>query len=243
MCLAPHPCTVVQQGRNAANSLVLGMVATGMDACDNAPCSTSLHSMIVQKGKNDGRFMQDRAHAAIQQSDGISNSAVSTSVLRMVATGMVSCDNVSCSTYLRSMLYKGTKLCRYLCFGHGRNMNMTLLSPLHSNRKNTETCTIDLSAGRVAGAVTCNDYCSNSSNNNSSNNLSSNNKSKNTNNINDKDKDHMTMTAMTAMTMTSVTTMISHDYEERNPFTKCVYVYVYYTSSFRRNYRSAHFLF
>ena len=45
--------------------------------------------------------------------------AANTGVLGMGAKGMDACNNVYCSTPLRSMLYK-EKRCKYQRFGHGR---------------------------------------------------------------------------------------------------------------------------
>ena len=49
---------VVQSGENAvntsvlgANTSVLGMVAKGMDACDNVSCSTTLRGMLYTLAK------------------------------------------------------------------------------------------------------------------------------------------------------------------------------------------------
>ena len=46
------------------------------------------------------------AQSAVQRS----KNAVNTSVLGMVAKDLAACDNVSCSTSLRSMLYKEAKM-------------------------------------------------------------------------------------------------------------------------------------
>ena len=39
----------VQRGSNAANTNVVGMLVTGMDACDNVSCSTSLRIMLYKE--------------------------------------------------------------------------------------------------------------------------------------------------------------------------------------------------
>ena len=52
------PQYVVQSGGNAVNTSVLGvntsvlgMVAKGMNACDNVSCSTTLHGMLYKLAK------------------------------------------------------------------------------------------------------------------------------------------------------------------------------------------------
>ena len=69
------------------NTSVLGIVAIGMDACDNVSCSALLRGMSYNEAKI----------------------AVNTSVLGIVEIGMDACNNVSCSTSLRSVLYKEAK--------------------------------------------------------------------------------------------------------------------------------------
>ena len=43
---------VVQRGENTVNTSALGMVAKGMDACDNVSCSAYFAQCVVQRGKN-----------------------------------------------------------------------------------------------------------------------------------------------------------------------------------------------
>ena len=102
-------------------ALVLNAVK-GMDACDSFSSSTSLRSMLYKEAKTwkIPVFWASSQLAwtlvtkcpaphccAVCRATG--QKAVNTSVLGIVGIGMDACDNVSCSTSVRSVLYKEAK--------------------------------------------------------------------------------------------------------------------------------------
>ena len=70
--------------------------------CKRSPCLRNLELMRRSTDSVPGHIL---AQCVVQRSE----NAVNTSVLCIVATGMDACDNVSCSTFLHSVLYKEAK--------------------------------------------------------------------------------------------------------------------------------------